>query len=652
MPPDSQTSTPTPVPTDTGTPEPTDIPTPVPTSPEELSSVEVYERVSPSVAFIQTTAATGSGVLVDGGYVVTNAHVVWPYDTARVVFPDGSEFHRVPVKGWDFLADLAVLGPIDVPTDTLALVDGESLPIGTDIFLVGYPGEVEEFPQPTIARGLISRVREWGSIGITYIQIDAPVIGGQSGGAVVSNMGEVIGISGLAFTEGNFGIVASSADISPRIKQIIAGGDPSGLGYRRVPLSGGDFSHEVVLRNFWAERGYVVNEPSGTVIDFEFTGDNDGALTVYDSFGTELLYLDDVSTGAEVGSLVVEYDEPHFLIAWQYSETPGDFTLTGNRRLIPIHDPDDGKQIQVGQSIVGNIDFPGDIDYFFVHLREGEKIEIVAQSTLVDTFITIDYLGAADEQIIIDDDSGGGLFGLDSMIVYRAPHTGSYFVVVEDANLDAPGGYVITMDSASSGATTTSTTGASLFGESDANSTTGTSSDFGLTELRSAFAGLPASFEEVDPADLELSIESMGLEYYFNDLGVFLSADPLEVIMAAIGQIGEPERRTLDLQMSSDTIPDEVVQGFLSAEEAGQDGVEIHESGLLDSSSVGAKSFGAYVEITTEGTRLRAEFIMFRRGNLVGVVFSYSLPGTQPSVSVQRAARMLDARMSDIILER
>ena len=468
----------------------------------------------------------------------------------------------------------------------------------------------------------------------------------------MSEMGEVVGISGLAFTEGDFGIVASSADISPRIKQIIAGRDPSGLGDRRVPLSGGDLSHEVVLRNFWAERGYVVNEPSGTVIDFEFTGDNDGGLTVYDSFGTELIYLDDESTGTEVGSLVIEYDEPHFLIAWQLSETPGDFKLTSNRRLIPLHDSDDGKHIQVGQSVLGNIDFPGDIDYFFVHLRKGETIEIVARSALVDTFLGVDYIGAGDEQIIIDDDSGGGLFGLDSMIVYRAPHTGSYFVVVEDANLYAPGGYVITIDPAGPDAITTSTTSASLLGESDADSTTGTSSDFRLAELRLAFAGLPASFEEVEPAELELSIEALGLEYYFNDLAVFLNADPFEMIMAAGGQVGEPERRALDLEMSSDMILDDVVQGFLSAEGAGEDGVELHESGLLDSSTVGAKSFGAYLEFTTEGTWLRVELIMFRRGNLVGVVYSYSLSGTQPSVSVQGAARMLDAQMSDFILAR
>ena len=50
------------------------------------------------------------------------------------------------MKGWDLLADLAVLGPIDAPAGILALVDGESLPIGTDLFLIGYPGETEPFP--------------------------------------------------------------------------------------------------------------------------------------------------------------------------------------------------------------------------------------------------------------------------------------------------------------------------------------------------------------------------------------------------------------------------------------------------------------------------------------------------------------------------
>ena len=74
----------------------------------------MYERVSPSVAFIETTAATGSGVLIRDGYIITNYHVVWPYASVWVVFPDGTELENVPVVGWDPMADLAVLGPVNV----------------------------------------------------------------------------------------------------------------------------------------------------------------------------------------------------------------------------------------------------------------------------------------------------------------------------------------------------------------------------------------------------------------------------------------------------------------------------------------------------------------------------------------------------------
>ena len=302
--------------------------------------------------------------MIEGGHVVTNAHVVWPYESVRVVFPDGSEFLEVPVKALDLLADLAVLGPIDVPTRALALVDGESLPIGTETFSIGYPGETEEFPQPTIVRGLLSRMRELESIGITLLQTDAVMAPGQSGGALVSDMGEVIGITGLAIINGTFGVAASSADILPRVRQIIAGEDPSQLGDRSIRRAGAALSHEIAIAEPWAQRAYVVDELPGTEIEIDFAGDSNGILTVYDSFGRQLSYLESGSAGVSVDSFVIEYEGPTFLVARRLAESPGNFTLTGSHRLIPIRDPDDYRQIRVGESIRGNMDFPGDIDQF------------------------------------------------------------------------------------------------------------------------------------------------------------------------------------------------------------------------------------------------------------------------------------------------
>ena len=647
------TPTPTPKPTPTPTPDPTPTPTPEPTAPpEHLTPVQIFEKVSPGVTFIETAINRGSGVLVGDGYVVTNAHVVWPYSTARIVFPDRSEFNEVPVRGWDLMADLAVLGPIDVSTSALTLVDAESLPIGTDMFLIGYPGEVERFPQPTLTRGLLSRVREWESAEITYFQTDASIIGGQSGGALVSQKGEVIGISGFKFTEGEFGIVASSADILPRVQEIVAAGDPSGLGVRHVPLGGGGLIHEVLLANYWAELAYVINEPPGTVIDVEFTGANDGAVTVYDSFGTELLDVDHENTGSEIGSFVIKNNAPHFLIAWQLSEVPGDFTLKSSHPLRNLNDPDDGRQVRLGQTVQGNIDYPGDRDHFIVHLRKDQLVKISAGSTLVDTFLTLDYVGAVDAEIIVDDDSGGGLFGVDSTMVYRAPHTGSYFLVLKDYGLAAPGGYVVKAGDAAPGEIPTKTTRASLFEDSEVASTPTKSADFGLTELRSAFVELPGSFDEVEPLELDLSIEGMGLEDYFSDLVVFLSAEPYELIMAASGQLTESKRIKFDQEISSPRILDDVVQGFLATDDRQQGNIELHESRLLGSSTVGSNSFGAYLDFTVEGTRIHTEFIMFRRGNRVGLVYTYILPSTLPIISVEEAARMLDAKMNEMISER
>ena len=289
------TATPTPEPTDTPTPEPTDTPTPEPTAtptPAPLTSAQIFESVSPSIVFIKTIANKGSGVLIEGGYVVTNAHVVWPYATVRVVFPDGSEFLEVPVKGLDLLADLAVLGPIDPPTGAVELVDGESLPIGSETFVIGYPKVTEEFPRPTIVRGLLSRVVEMEFVGITNLQIDAALAPGHSGSALVSDRGEVIGITGFAITDANFGVATSSGDILPRVRQLIAGEDPSQLGDRRVPLEGAALRHEIALENLWAQGSYVIDELPGSIINIDLKGDQGGELAIVNSLSSLLLYLD------------------------------------------------------------------------------------------------------------------------------------------------------------------------------------------------------------------------------------------------------------------------------------------------------------------------------------------------------------------------
>ena len=391
-------------------------------------------------------------MLIEGGYVLTNAHVVWPFDEARVVFPEGSEHLDAPVLNWDLMGDLAVIGPLDTDVTPLPLVDGEDIAIGSDVYLIGYPGEGEMFPQPTLSRGIISRLREWDAIGMTYFQTDALIAGGQSGGVLVSENGEVIGISGFIFTEAGFGLAASAGDVLPRAEGLIAGDDVAGLGDRRVPLQGGRLEHDPVLRTRWHGVTYVINEPVGTEIDISLEGENDGAILLIDVFGNVVIAADDTTTGVETGSATTELAAPYFGVAAQFTESPGDFRVRSNRNLIPYEDADGGTIISVGQTAVASMDFPGEADYFVIDLVEGNTIEITVDSPNIDPFVAVDFPGATEDQVLGDDDSGGGLFGTNAKLTYRASHTGTYYIIVNDAITTGFGGYILTVAEAPPGA--------------------------------------------------------------------------------------------------------------------------------------------------------------------------------------------------------
>ena len=414
---------------------------------EQVSSARIFEMVSPAIAYIHTGTGSGSGVLVEGGYVVTNAHVVWPFDAVRVAFPDGTDFRGVPVIGWDLLADLAVLGPIETPVQPVSLLDGENIPIGSEVYLIGYPAEVEAYPKTTMTRGILSRLREWEPVGITYFQTDAAIAGGQSGGALVSDTGAVIGISGFkAFVE--FGLAASSADLLPRVRQLIAGRDPSGLGKRQFDMDGGSLRYRLTSRNYG--DAYIINEPAGTAIEIRFVGAEDVEFQILDKYGNE-------HADAETGSLsfITRGYGPLFLIP---SYVSGEVTLEASHSLVQFDDPDRGRRIQVGEILHGNIDFPTNVDYFFLYLEKNETVEIVARSILANTQLTVwGYQGETLEVWIRDENSGGGLFGGDARIVFQAPFAGEYYVDVANVHSRsyAPAGYLVSVDQARAAASLT-----------------------------------------------------------------------------------------------------------------------------------------------------------------------------------------------------
>ena len=148
-----------------------------------------------------TRRGLGSGVIVarDGQkvYVVTNDHVVTGADEIEVVLADGRTFNAELIGGDDRM-DVAVVSfetPDEVPIAVLG--DSEALYVGDWVFAVGNPLGFES----TVTAGIVSakgRVPSAASnfSGVTdYIQTDAAINSGNSGGALVNLDGDVVGIN-------------------------------------------------------------------------------------------------------------------------------------------------------------------------------------------------------------------------------------------------------------------------------------------------------------------------------------------------------------------------------------------------------------------------------------------------------------------------
>ena len=352
------------------------------------------------------------------------------------------------------MADVAVLGPVDVSAQPLRMTDGEGTAPGSELLLVGYPAEVDLFPQPTITRGILSRFREWERLRMTYFQTDAAIAGGQSGGALVNSRGEVVGISTFSFSEAGFGLAASSADIMPIAEKIIQGEFTSGLGDRRLPVGRGSFEVDLDLGNYWDTRAFVLDATAGTRLEVGIEGPGDGWFHVSDPFGL-ILEVDDGYTGVEYGSVELLTSGIHLLQIEMASGESSSFNVSSSVRLIPLNDPDDGQTVAAGETVAGSLDHPLDYDWYSVRLNEGQTVRIATDSINVDTFLYVDFPKSRDNQVVSDDDSGGGLGG-NSELVYRAPHTGEYFIVITEAVGDSLGGYYLSVEPARQGTETVS----------------------------------------------------------------------------------------------------------------------------------------------------------------------------------------------------
>jgi len=150
----------------------------------------------------------GSGVIIDAkkGYVVTNNHVVDNADEITVKLTDGREF-KAKKLGSDDQSDIALLKIDPDALIAIPLSDSDELRVGDFVVAIGNPFGLNQ----TVTSGIVSALGRSGlNIGgyENFIQTDAAINRGNSGGALVSLRGELVGINTAIFgpNGGNVGI--------------------------------------------------------------------------------------------------------------------------------------------------------------------------------------------------------------------------------------------------------------------------------------------------------------------------------------------------------------------------------------------------------------------------------------------------------------
>ena len=172
-----------------------------------LTPQEVYNQVTPSVVSVlgredmySTMASAGTGVIFSSnGYILTNCHVIAGCSMCRILVTNAhgvDEAYDAKVVGYDEDVDLAVLKveAEDLPAAVFGVSD--DLRVGDQVYAIGNPLGVEL--RNTLTDGIISAIdrdMDVDGVQMTLLQTTAALNSGNSGGPLINEYGQVIGIN-------------------------------------------------------------------------------------------------------------------------------------------------------------------------------------------------------------------------------------------------------------------------------------------------------------------------------------------------------------------------------------------------------------------------------------------------------------------------
>ena len=202
---------------------------------EALTAQEVYRQVNPSVVRVMvqvgSKASLGTGVIFsEDGYILTNYHVVEGGSDCYIALDTGASYQASYVAG-DPVNDLAVLkvDARDLPAAEFG--DSEDLEVGDTVYAIGNPLGYELWG--TMTDGIVSAVDRNVTVDgrtMTLIQTNAALNSGNSGGPLINEYGQVVGLNVIKMSSSYFsieglGFAIPSATMDRVVDDLLASGE-------------------------------------------------------------------------------------------------------------------------------------------------------------------------------------------------------------------------------------------------------------------------------------------------------------------------------------------------------------------------------------------------------------------------------------------
>ena len=176
----------------------------------------IIDSATIAVVTIRTDVAQGTGFIIsDDGYVVTNAHVLSGATSVEAITSD-QETKTIKFIGYNKNMDIALL-KMDGSFPYLELDDSNNVKVGEKVIAIGNPLGLSF----SVSEGIVSAVHREGNNGLpAYIQTDASLNPGNSGGPLINTDGTVIGINNFKLSGESLGFALESNYIKSTVNAI------------------------------------------------------------------------------------------------------------------------------------------------------------------------------------------------------------------------------------------------------------------------------------------------------------------------------------------------------------------------------------------------------------------------------------------------